>query len=204
MPEFLYFSVLDDGERFEFISVDTLTHPLDFLDAIARLRLEHKAIASDRNLNLTEVYGCFGYEDEVMYFEDSALDDAYGFRFYDKEAQCAQHVDEEYASQIRNAFVAIMRRSPLDSKMRVCRKMDEEMGFQLLLITSGDAFLTAEHCKIALGQYADQWIHQEMPFMLKRQVFINASMLNGIRGKRIIAPHYNAETERWELLLEGA
>lgn len=211
MLEYLYFSVLDNGSRFEFVSLDTLTNPLDFADAIDKLRSEHRSVAIERSLNETEVYGCFGCINDVAIFKDVVTREAYDLHEALGQSALSEGVEpivqteyNKYGSAIKNACIEILRNRSIDSNLSICHREDNESEFAFLLITSGEVFPTKEKCQIALNQYADQWLHQQEPFLLKHQVLTNSFMLDGLRGKRIIAPHFNAASDCWELLLEGA
>ena len=211
MLEYLYFSVLDDGSRFEFVSLDTLTNPLDFADAIDELRSEHRSVAIERSLNETEVYGCFGCVNDVARFKNVVAREAYDLdetlgRLALSEGlePIAQEEYNEYGAVIKNACIEVLKNRSIDSNLSICHREDDESGFAFLLITSGEAFSTKKKCQIALSQYADRWLNQQEPFLLKHQVLTNSFMLDGLRGKRIIAPHFNVVGDCWELLLEGA
>lgn len=213
--ELLYISVLDDGERFEFISKNTLSHPLDFLERVAELRDEHTSIAVTSDLNRTEVYGFFGHENDVDDFKDSLLRKSFGLSMEatvhgDFDDDCADdssthtvEYDESF-DLFLDLCVPITRAMTPWSKANYLQIYDDEANFKLLVMTSGDGLPGKEECRIALEQFADAWIDQEEPALFKRQVLTTSFLLNPLRGKRIISPFFNPTEHEWELLLEGA
>ncbi len=206
MREYLYLSVLDDGERFEFVSLDTLSHPLDFLDEIENVRKDHREAVHIHGLNHNEIYGCFGPSGEVSLFEDVVLKEACGLRTSPRPTiQFERSILE--GDEIKASCVEILRsraRGSTDAKIGICRWRDEDDQFSLFLLMNGEAYSSQECCQLAIEQLANAWLEQEEPFLLCRQVMTNGFMLRGVRGKRIISPHFNAQAHRWELLLEGA
>lgn len=201
MLELLYLSVLDDSEQFEFVSLDTLAHPLDFLESIEELRSDHRASAMEQELNATEVFGFFGPADEVAIFEDDILEMAYGFRMHADSCYEPIGIDGAY---IQSACIDILQNRAMKPMTAFHRYHEEETAFSLFLLTAGESFPWQAHCRIAIEQYADAWLQQEKPLLLKRQVMTIGSALGSVRGKRIIVPHFDSVNHRWELLLEGA
>ena len=209
--ELLYLAVLDDGTNFEFISKDTLTHPLDFLEHIAELHDEQLSIAASKDLNFTEVYGFFGFEEEVDTFKNTLLEKSFGFSInatiHDETMDgITDHLvdyDESFDAFL-NLCAPIARAMTPWSKAGYLQVYDDEEQFKLLIMTEGDAFPGKKECSIALEQFADAWIEQEEPVVFKRQVLTKSFLLNPLRGKRIIAPFFNPNDHEWELLLEGA
>ncbi len=213
--ELLYISVLDDGVEFEFIPKDTLSHPLDFLERIAELRDEHASIAAASDLNVTEVYGFFGHEDDVDRFKDSLLRRSFGFSmdsairgdFDDDSANSSPSHTIDYDESFElflDLCVPIARAMTPWSKASYLQIYDDEAKFKLFVMSSGDGLPGKDECLIALEQFADAWIDQEEPVLFKRQVLTTSFLLNPLRGKRIVAPFFNPIEHEWELLLEGA
>jgi len=213
--ELLYLAVLDDGAKFEFVSKDTLTHPLDFLECIAELRDEQLSVAKENDINFTEVYGFFGHIEDVEAFRDALLEKSFDLLM--NEAIQDNIADELIKvptalygdnAEVFDAFLElcmpIVRLSSPWSKASHLQVYDDEEKFKLLIMTDGNSFPGKEECRIALKQFADAWLEQEEPVIFKHQVLTNAFLLNPLRGKRIIAPFFNPNDHEWELLLEGA
>lgn len=201
MVELLYLSVLDDGARFEFVSLDTLTHPLDFLQSIEDLREDHQRIAEDEGINRTEVFGCFGAADEVKAFEDDILDEAYSFRMHPEIRYESSGEDESF---IQSACAHILRTQSSESMAASYHHIDEESSFALMLLAASASFPSGGHCRVALEEFADAWLQQECPDLVGHQALTLGLTLNGVSGKRIIAPHFDPSLHQWELLLSGA
>lgn len=213
--EFLYLSVLDDGTEFNFVSIDTLTHPIDFIDSVNELMDEHSLVAQTNNLNHTEAYGFFGHEDEVKSYEERLFEEAFGFSAADSfshnpadiEATDRLDLAQDQNGQ-HNVFtrlcVPILKEVGSGSNSSFLRVGDEESRYLFFLMTAGDAFSGKAECEIALRQFADAWHEQENPMILKRQMLTKGFLFNLLRGKRIIAPFFNSRDHEWELLLEGA
>lgn len=213
--ELLYISVLDDGVEFEFIPKDTLSHPLDFLERIAELRDEHASIAATSDLNVTEVYGFFGHEDDVDSFKNSLLRRSFGFSMdpairadFDGDSAISSSSQtigyDEGFDLFLDLCAPIARAMTPWSKANYLQIYDDEAKFKLFIMSSGDGLPGKEECLIALEQFADAWIEQEEPALFKRQVLTTSFLLNQLRGKRIVAPYFNPTEHEWELLLEGA
>lgn len=200
--ELLYIAVLDDGVSFEFVSKDTLSYPLDFIEQVTELRDEYASIAVASDINRTEVYGFFGHEEDV----DSCKVVLFGKAFGLSIPNFSDHIPEQDGSFsfFLDACASLVRKMTPQSKASYLQVHDGEMQFKLLMMTAGDAFPGKDECRLALKQFADAWIEREAPIIFKRQVFTNAFLLNPLRGKRIIAPFFNPNDHEWELLLEGA
>lgn len=210
--ELLYLAVLDDGEKYEFISKDTLGHPLNFLEHIAELHDEQLSIAVSNNLNFTEVYGFFGFEEDVDVFIDTLMEKSFGFSInattHDAErmSDSINHLadyDESFDTFL-DLCAPIVRTMAPWSKASYLQVYDDEEHFKLFIMTEGKALPGKKECQIALEQFADAWIEQEEPIIFKRQIITKGFLLNPLCGKRIIAPFFNPNDHEWELLLEGA
>ena len=200
--ELLYITVLDDGTSFEFVSKDTLSHPIDFIEHVTEMRDEHASIATANNLNRTEVYGFFGHEEDVDICKTVLFEKAFGFSISDFSDHVLEQ-DESFGFFL-DACAPLVREMTPQSNASYLQIHDDEAQFKLLMMTAGNAFPGKDECRLALEQFADAWIEQEAPVIFKRQVFTNAFLLNPLRGKRIIAPFFNPNDHEWELLLEGA
>lgn len=160
MVELLYLSVLDDGERFEFVSLETLAYPLDFQASINELQCEHERIAHNEALNWTEVFGFFGPVEEVALFEDDILGEVYGFRMFPEFNYERRGDDEAF---IQTACIELLKEQTQESMAGSYRLSDEEVGFALVLVATSESFPSLSHCIVALEQYAKAWMHQEQP-----------------------------------------
>lgn len=213
--EFLYLAVLDDGEKFQFVAKDTLQHPLNFLECIAELRDEQSLIATQESLNFSEVYGFYGHEKDVDMFKDILLERSFGLSM-----SSVISGDPDDDSLIEPTTLEVLYGKSLDEFLNLCspiarivtpwskasylRMYDDEEKFALLIMTAGDAFPGKNECLLSLKQFAEAWIEQEEPVLLKHQIITTSFLLNSTRGKRIIAPFFNPCEHEWELLLEGA
>lgn len=213
--ELLYLAVLDDGEKFQFVSKDTLTNPLNFIECIAELRNEQSSTATKEGINFTEVYGFYGHEEDVDTFKDVLLKKSFSFSI-----NTAIRHDLDDALSIKPATREILYDKSFDEFLEMCAPIaravtpwskanyiqmhDYEEKFALLVMTTGNAFPGKNECLLSLEQFAEAWIEQEEPVLFKHQMITTSFMLNSIKGKRIIAPFFNPYEHEWELLLEGA
>lgn len=208
--ESIYIRAITDFVRFEIESVCTLTHPLTFQEDVWEIAQREKPASTHDVTKAFDAFCLIGHIDEVdeafssivrnvkHYFEtcteskDAGIEANSGFYQGTSKPQLLTMLYLESVSLLQ------------DFRFPVFLSLELDDDFLIVVFSSCGNLDDVDIFEDCLLQWIDSWIVMEQPLLCEKQVVTKSFDLGQLRNRRVIAPHYDSQTNQWELFLDGA
>lgn len=208
--ESIYIRAITDFVRSEIESVCTLTHPLTFQEDVREITQREKPASTHDVTKAFDVFCLIGHIDEVdEAFSSIVRNVKHHFETCTESEDAGIEANSGFyqgTSRSQLLTMLYLESVPLlqDFRFPVFLSLELDDDFLIVVFSSCGDLDDADIFEDCLLQWIDSWIAMEQPLLCEKQVVTRSFDLGQLRNRRVIAPHYDSQTNQWELFLDGA